>query len=395
MELSGQEGGGQMRRAGATGRRLYDRRRTTSITLGLIFAFLQVLVLATTPSVQAGENERTSKIKMIIAENPPPGFTLKSRVPDMDGVVERLEENPNNTYTYVLKDDWGYTIRVIATTPPPTAARYVVDGVINRDGKGFFLTELARHPEAPPPDPRLAEFDRLVEQAERFVQAGRYKESIPVLQKAITIGQAISPAPTRLSSIQTLLQQAEAAQKRRLLTLYGLIAGVIVVAGMLAIVLRTRQRSAGQMLFPANAMITVVDKTQKVTAPVAAKAAIDDGTVKVLPGRFEIKGGVDLKEIRLFRPRNVPDHQIEYTFGRLPGDRFRHVQLGDPTVSSQQARLKYGKDGYSLINLPDPADPERNATLLNGVAMGAHEGRPLKDGDTIRMGNVELVYHAE
>ena len=130
-------------------------------------------------------------------------------------------------------------------------------------------------------------------------------------------------------------------------------------------------------------MVTVADKTQKITAAVADKKAVDAGTVKVMPGRFEVAGGTELKEIRLIRPRGVPDHRLEYTFGRTPGDKITHIQLNDSTVSSRQARLKFSEGKYTLINIPDPNDPDRNATIFNNKKMNADEPRPLAEARTL------------
>jgi len=323
------------------------------------------------------------------------------------GRIDKWRPDPSgNTWAYELRDDWGDGITVITDKGlPPTEARYRVTGIVNQDAQSGQLTlvelERAEHGDGgggggeviPPIDPRQAEFDNLLGQAQSLLSNRKFKAAIPLSQQAITLGQSMTRPPAGLSVARSLLAEAEEGAKPRWL-LFGLIAAVVVVAAALVLVLRRSSREPATDDFGAG-IVTVTDKTQKITAAVPTQEAIQAGTVKVMPGRFEVKGGVDLKEIRLVRPRGVSDHQIEYTFGRLQGDPTRHIQLSDPTVSSRQARLKYGSEGYTFINIPDPADPDRNATLLNGAAMKADEPRVLKEGDVIRMGTVELVYHKD
>jgi hypothetical protein len=264
------------------------------------------------------------------------------------GVVEKWERNPaDNTIAYVLQDDWGDQATVIGPATadhPETHKRYRVSGYVSFDqaNRKYIIMETDRIviEEPPPPTP---------------------------------------PPPPPPNGVNWLI--------------VVLVVAVILVLAALVFVLvkgRVGHETTG---FPADAVVTVADKTQKITAAVADQKAVDAGTVKVMPGRFEVVGGTELKEIRFIRPRGIPDHRLEYTFGRLAGDPTKHIQLNDPTVSSNQAKLKYRDGKYVLMNIPDPNDPDRNATVINNEKMKADENRELKEGDSIQMGYVTLHYH--
>jgi hypothetical protein len=266
------------------------------------------------------------------------------------GVVDKLDiDKASNTIAYVLKDDWGDMVTVIATGEHPEThhKRYRVSGYVSHDqaNRAYVIMETQR--------------------------------------------SAIEPLPVT----EVVNTSSDQTEPRINWTMIALIIGVVLVLVALGFVLIKSRSGTSTEDFGSDAVVTVADKTQKITAAVADQKAVDAGTVKVMPGRFEVAGGTELKEIRLIRPSGVPDHRLEYTFGRLAGDRITHVQLNDSTVSSSQARLKFREGKYTLINIPDPNDPDRNATILNNEEMKADEGRALSEGDTIQMGHVSLIYH--
>lgn len=268
------------------------------------------------------------------------------------GVVDKWDiDKASNTIAYVLQDDWGDRVTVIATGEhPETHKRYRVSGYVSHDqaNREYVIMETQRSVIEPPPLPP------------------------PVPEGN---GSTVQPEP------------------RTKWTMIALIIGVVLVLAALGFVFIKSRSGTSNEDFGSDAVVTVADKTQKITAAVADQKAVDAGTVKVMPGRFEVAGGTELREIRFIRPRGVPDHRLEYTFGRLAGDRITHVQLDDSTVSSRQVRLKFREGQYTLINIPDPNDPDRNATILNNEEMKADEGRVLIEGDTVQMGRVSLIYH--
>jgi len=269
------------------------------------------------------------------------------------GVVDKWDiDKASNTIAYVLQDDWGDRVTVIATDEhPETHKRYRVSGYVSHDqaNREYVIMETQRSAIEPPPLPP------------------------PVTEVVNTSSDQTEPHINW--------------------TMIALIIGVVLVLAALGFVLIKSRSGTSTEDFESDAVMTVADKTQKISAAVADQKAVDAGTVKVMPGRFEVAGGTELKEIRLIRPRGIPDHRLEYTFGRLAGDRITHVQLNDSTVSSRQARLKFREGKYTLINIPDPNDPDRNTTILNNEKMKADEGRALTEDDTIQMGHVSLIYH--
>jgi hypothetical protein len=115
----------------------------------------------------------------------------------------------------------------------------------------------------------------------------------------------------------------------------------------------------------------------------------EEGTLEFLPGRLEVVGGEDTgQEIHFARP--VGDDVVTVTFGRSEGPPLRHIQLLDPTVSRQHARMTWAGQHWHLSNMSST-----NAVLLNGAALPDHgDGITLQDGDRLEMGAVVFVFHA-
>jgi protein phosphatase len=114
-----------------------------------------------------------------------------------------------------------------------------------------------------------------------------------------------------------------------------------------------------------------------------------DGTLQLLPGRFEISSGPGAgREIRFVR---IPGVEQEITFGRSRGPQYRHVQLESPTVSRQHARLIF-KGGCWLLRNESGTNP----TVHNGRALTSSlEEVLLQDGDKIEMGEIRFLFHQE
>lgn len=115
----------------------------------------------------------------------------------------------------------------------------------------------------------------------------------------------------------------------------------------------------------------------------------EEGTLEFLPGRLEVVGGEDTGQ-EIHFARQVGDEDITVTFGRSEGPPLRHIQLLDPTVSRQHARMSYTGQRWHLFNMSTT-----NAVLLNGSALPDHgTGITLEDGDRLEMGAVVFVFHA-
>jgi len=115
----------------------------------------------------------------------------------------------------------------------------------------------------------------------------------------------------------------------------------------------------------------------------------EEGTLEFLPGRLEVVGGEDVGQ-EIHFARQVGEEDITVTFGRSEGPPLRHVQLLDPTVSRQHARMTFDGQRWHLSNMSTT-----NAVLLNGAALPDHgAGITLQDGDRLEMGAVVFVFHA-
>lgn len=132
-----------------------------------------------------------------------------------------------------------------------------------------------------------------------------------------------------------------------------------------------------------------------------------DGTLQFLPGRLEVVAGRDAgQEIRFVRTPGPDGTSV--TFGRAEGAPYRHVQLREPTVSRNHARMTLIAPGTG----PDRATPApgagpcwrlenlsaTNPVIINGQPLAADGGAGcsvvLSDGDRIEMGEVVFRFHA-
>lgn len=114
----------------------------------------------------------------------------------------------------------------------------------------------------------------------------------------------------------------------------------------------------------------------------------EEGTLEFLPGRLEIVGGEDVGQ-EIHFARQVGDEDVTVTFGRSEGPPLRHVQLLDPTVSRQHARMMFNGQRWHLSNISTT-----NAVLLNGTALpDGGAGITLQEGDRLEMGAVVFVFH--
>jgi pSer/pThr/pTyr-binding forkhead associated (FHA) protein len=114
----------------------------------------------------------------------------------------------------------------------------------------------------------------------------------------------------------------------------------------------------------------------------------EEGTLEFLPGRLEIVAGGEIgQEIHFLRQVGEDDATI--TFGRSEGPPLRHVQLLDPTVSRQHARLAYTGGRWHLTNLS-----QTNPVSHNGTSLPASgPSLTLSEGDRVEMGAVVFIFH--
>jgi len=343
--------------------------------VGTLFAFLALSTAVAQDITRVDEIRRA------------PGQFL-NEVTTVEGYATQYIENPaQSTSFYYLKDDYGGIITIRTTKEAPAVGqRYTVSGPVGIDPRRE--------------DPYISEEARV----QAATEAPAEGEAGEPAQGAQTSGQepgtqagtAASPG-TGSDSNQSLVYLLVGA--------IGLV--LVVLVGVLVYVLRSRQQAAPQTVqgprtsvanqppsrSPAVAATqngqvpepeeVIEDKTIKMHAP-------PQGTLKILPGRLQVKSGLDnINEIRFYKPKGQAEPAI--TFGRSEGKPYQHIQLKPRTVSSKQAKLVFNKDKdqYTVVNY---ASESSNPTRVNGQPLGMDEAAPLKDGDRLTMGEVEFEY---
>ena len=111
-----------------------------------------------------------------------------------------------------------------------------------------------------------------------------------------------------------------------------------------------------------------------------------EGTLQLLPGRFEVVAGMDGgRDIRFVRgPGGTP----EITLGRMEGPTYKHVQLPAQTVSRMHARMRFEAGRWHIANL-SPTNP----VVINGDPLDADgQSRALAEGDRVELGEVVLRF---
>jgi len=105
-----------------------------------------------------------------------------------------------------------------------------------------------------------------------------------------------------------------------------------------------------------------------------------------IPGSLVLSSGLDNgRAIRFVE--NSANESTTVTFGRGPGDLFRHVQLDDDSIETLHARMEWDGVRWSLVGIA-----RDNAIALNGLAIPPDDAQPLADGDLIEMGDVLFTF---
>lgn len=113
------------------------------------------------------------------------------------------------------------------------------------------------------------------------------------------------------------------------------------------------------------------------------------GTLRMLPGRFEVvEGHPSDREIRFVAEPGIFDQC--FTLGRGDGTPGRHVRLHGQTVSRMHAALNFRGGMWSIENLSTT-----NPLRVNGHELpGEQAVAPLADGDIVEMGEVVLRFRS-
>ena len=319
---------------------------------------------------------------------------------ELQGVVTQYVEDPAATTDfYYLQDDFGVAVKVRTpdqeSRPELYNTRYTVRGVV-----GYNRVRIDRQSER--------DLGAFPPAAREFLESdGDYVIEPFISEVART---PISPAAA--------IDSTQIIEPPRVGPLMWLLIGLaaFVLLGLAFALVRTLRSKPTATTGTTTVMSSAgsrpaVSPSALPHTPAIAPAAVRDGaydgepelvdgrtiklhrptkdqTVKVLPGRFKVVGGLDdIPEIRFFMPRGR--RTAEITFGRATGRPYEHIQLKPRTVSSRQAKLVFDGGQYTLVN---HASKESNPTHVNGRELDEGEAITLKSGDRITMGEVEFEY---
>lgn len=313
--------------------------RQLGLLLGLLLAF------SASSGGQTIPDEKVVIRATEIRENPV--RFLRSSVTVEGFVTQYVDEAGSTAAFFYLKDYWGGLLRVQTRGQPPAVGQaYRVTGRVVLDPaiSDAYLVEVAR---------------------------------------AAVVATPTSSAPATVEPAESRIDMGWVA--------------IAISAGLAGVVLAfvgwffLNQRSAAQDPGVAAAVheSPVRAELPFIEGQTVRLAAPPQGTVKILPGWFEVLGEEGAaRQILLFQPKNQPAGDI--TFGRTTGPAFSHIQLKPATVSIHQAMVRHDNGQVLLTNL---APASSNPTRVNQNALGMNQAVPLQNQDLVEMGEVRLRFH--
>jgi hypothetical protein len=320
----------------------------------LILLALGVSIALAPPAVAQGAQPKVADIR-----SNPTQF-LNEKVALEGFVTQYVEARAQTTAFYMLKDDWGGVIRVRTSLAKPAVGhRYRMSGVVGFD------------PEA----------------------------DMPYVAEEERVDLSLAPPPAATPPVESAAPRELPAESGRTLRTPLVLAAVgIVLLGAAAAfwIVASGRRRGGEAprtadfsvaaSVPADAppppQEVIEGKTIKIHAP-------PPGTVKLMPGWFEVVSGDDVvTQIRFYKLKGDAG---ETTFGRAAGRPYAHVQLKPMTVSSRQAKVSFDAGQARLTNF---ASADSNPTTVNGRELGVDEAAVLSEGDVVAMGEVHFKFHA-
>jgi pSer/pThr/pTyr-binding forkhead associated (FHA) protein len=270
---------------------------------------------------------------------------LVHEVAIVEGEIAQYErEGKVSTNFYTLSDSYRDELLVRTDKSNPTPGeRYRVEGIVTRDGNRIYLSENSR--------------------------------------------SCLSCTQTSAASTLPWWRRSEV-----------MVGGAVVVVVILGLIVALVRKSGGQQpaVSPTGTTAPVARSSAGARTQVLETSTMRietaPGTMKALPGHFELRSGERRGEtVQLTGyPSSVGDI---VTIGRqLPSEKDRqyaHIQLKESTVSREQAKLVFQAGRYTLVNLGST-----NPTEVNSRALGVDESCPLNDGDEVRLGEVVLRFVA-
>jgi len=274
-------------------------------------------------------------------------------------VVQWGEKTASSTAFYLMRDDWGGTIKIrTSQKSPEVGKRYSVTGVVN-----YYAGDLV--------NPFISEEKR-------------------VLLESKTLPAEISPGTSQQPVAEK--QKAGGISKQLLLIIVGAAVLLIILVITLLVIFGSKKKGKKVRTgsFDSDISPILPEPVRIIEGSTIKMPVPPEGTLKLLPGRLRVVSGDDsVKEIRFYR---IPSQDVpEITFGRASGKQYSHIQLKPMTVSSRQAKITYiEKDqGFVLTNF---AKKSSNPTVVNGAQLEAEQSVDLKKGDKIEMGEIVFEF---
>ena len=307
----------------------------------------------------------------------------------VEGIAVRyVDQGTSTTGAFYLEDDFGHQIRVVTgETLPPRNSRVRVTGLVSLDRTGDpFITAstiVMQNSASAGPQPRTPE----AATAESRPESGNVdRDGDGVrddLDRCLNTSAGATVDATGCAIATFTIDPV----------LVGGI-GLLLIAAVWWLLNRRRTRlmPAAGTAVASNAKEHLSREAGQGTA--ASEAAFDGktikfsrpptGTMKLLPGHLEVIEGADAGEIIRFM--KISGQPGEITFGRVAGRPYTHIELKEPTVSREHARMHLQAGTWVL----------ENRSTTNPVVVNGHEiddtGYPLKDGDEIEMGQVKFKF---
>lgn len=291
-------------------------------------------------------------VRVLDINNNPTGY--KGEVVTVTGLVTQyIEATAKTTAYFLIKDDYGATIKVnTAESKPETNNKYTVSGIL------YFDESLQI--------PFISEKSRV-----------KIEPDVVVVR-----GDNYTNHPT-----ETWLE------KNFLKLIIGVSALLLLVL-VIVLISRRKPKEENRTIQPEVKQQSPLEKmtsSPKEDLKTMVLPAASPKTMKFIPGELEVLTGEDKGRIIKISGYPTEDGSI-VTVGREsvsgPKD-FAHIQLKERTISHKQAEIIY-KDGKLYIKNIS----ETNYTKLDGKDIPPNSVSELKSGSIITFGEIAMKYNA-
>ncbi|MFW6001991.1 MAG: FHA domain-containing protein [archaeon] len=359
--------------------------------LSISLFVLVISLLMTSSSAVLAQNTEIGDIK----QSP---NTYNNESVQIVGTIERFEPSTGNTTAYyVIKGDYGHTIRVNTDSDRPnTNQRYRVSGTvyINVENGKPFISEKSKSLVGDQQSSTASPPSGEEETKEQVTKQEKEKEQEPIQQQSE--------------------QQEEKGLNTN--TIIIIIIGIVLI--IIIVLLVTQQRSkasrAPQQPQSSNDQSKATPKAQAPpqsagTSTVKYETFKGQNTVKVpapqaggetrkaIPGELVITKGSEVnKSFKLFGSQTPQGavcsigNETDGWESKVPGGRKdSHILVQDPTktLSRYQAEIIFDGQKVYLKNYSSV-----NKTVVNSKELGENESTELKNEDVIQAGRVEFKY---